>query len=143
MNYANLRAWLAMNGTGDDEADAAALRTPTQPTVGAVLLTPDEFVERFTPSEFMAAQTSSDAVVRQLMFRLAVRREPLSLSSVTVQGGLAYMANIGLLTSDRAESIGAITPGPNVATCVLLDCALMLEMDDRSAALTVAQAREA
>lgn len=91
-----------------------ALNAATVATAGRALVTPDEFAGRFTPAEFVACEDSSDAVVRLLMFRLRVRQEPLDLASATVQGGLAYMAQIGLLTQARADAIGAVPPGPMV-----------------------------
>lgn len=141
MDYPQLRAWLDAHGTGDDAADAAALRAATIATAGSSMLTPDQFVDRFTAAEFAAADDSQDANVRKLMFRLRVRRDPLDLASATVQQGLAYMAGLGLLTPERAAAIGAVPAGPAVAPCVLIGCAEMSEMDDRSAALAVAQAR--
>jgi hypothetical protein len=92
----------------------AALNAATMQTVASAMLAPDEFVARFTPVEFAGAHTSADAAVRQLMFRLSVRREPLDLASVTVQQGLAYMAHIGLLTAERAAEIGAVPAGANI-----------------------------
>jgi hypothetical protein len=94
----------------DAEAEAA-LNAATVATLGKSLATPDEFVARFTPAEFMAARASVDPVVAQLMFRLSVRRDPLDLAGATVQGGLAYMAQAGLLTEARADAIGAVEPG--------------------------------
>ena len=88
-----------------------ALNAATVATAGKSLVTPDEFVARFTPAEFIAARASSDPVVAQLMFRISVRRDPLDLAGATVQGGLAYMAQAGLLTEARADAIGAVEPG--------------------------------
>lgn len=99
----------------DDDAVAAALNTPSIATAGAASLTPDEFVARFTPAEFAAARDSADPIVRHLMFRLSVRREPLDLGSATVTQGLGYMAAVGLLTPARAAEIAAIPPGPTIA----------------------------
>lgn len=141
MDYVQLRAWLEAHGTGDDTADAAALRAATVATTGSTLVTPDEFVDRFAAAEFTAAVDSADANVRKLIFRLRVRQEPLDLASATVHQGLGYMAHIGLLTAERAAAIGAIPAGPMVAPCTLIGCGLMLEMDEPSAALAVAQAR--
>lgn len=98
------------------DADAAeALNTPSIATPGDPMVTPDEFVSRFTADEFAAARDSADARVRQLMFRLAVRREPLSLTSDTVTQGLGYMAVIGLLTPARAVEIAAVPAGPMIS----------------------------
>ena len=72
----------------DDDEAAEALNTRTVATAGSASLTPDEFVARFTSAEFAAARDSADPIVRQLMFRLSVRREPLDLVSATVTGGL-------------------------------------------------------
>jgi hypothetical protein len=88
-----------------------ALNAATVATAGKSLVTPDEFVARFTPAEFIAARASSDPVVAQLMFRISVRRDPLNLAGATVQGGLAYMAQAGILTEARADAIGAVEPG--------------------------------
>lgn len=99
----------------DDAAAAEALNTPSIATPGDPMVTPDAFVARFTANEFAAARDSADARVRQLMFRLEVRRDPLDLASATVTQGLAYMAAIGLLTPQRAAEIGAVPPGPTIS----------------------------
>ena len=101
-----------------------ALNAATVATAGSSLLAPDAFAARFTPEEFVAAEDSADPVVRQLMFRLRVRRDPLDLASATVQAGLAYMsgqavAGLGtiatpILTAERAAAIGAVPAGPTI-----------------------------
>lgn len=108
-NYRRLAVLLASPPYDKMDADAAelALNTASVPAPAVSLLAPDEFVARFTPDEFVAASDSADPVVRQLMFRLRVRRDPLDLASATVQQGLGYMAARGLLTAERAAAIGA------------------------------------
>lgn len=113
--YLRLRALVtgagAYAGLTPDEAEAS-LNAATVSTAGDPMLTPDAFVARFTAQEFSACQESNDALVRQLMFRLVIRRDPLDLTGTTVQQGLAYLVSIGLLTSQRAAAIGAVPPGP-------------------------------
>ncbi len=99
----------------DDKAAAEALNAATEASAGSVMVSPDEFVDRFTAEEFAAAVDSADKLVRKLIFRLRVRQEPLSLGSDTVKMGLAYMASIGMLTKERAADIGAVPPGPLVS----------------------------
>jgi hypothetical protein len=92
----------------------AALNAATVPSAGASMLMPDEFVDLFTPAEFVAIEGSADAIIRKLVFRLRTRQERLDIAGTSVQGGLAYMAAIGLLTAERAAEIGTVQPGPLV-----------------------------
>lgn len=98
----------------DDDAAAEALNATTVATAGSSMLAPDEFVDLFTPAEFVAIEGSADPVVRKLVFRLRTRQAPMDLGSATVQQGLGYMAHIGLLTAKRAAEIGAIPAGPTI-----------------------------
>jgi hypothetical protein len=115
--YLALRALVTGAGpyagmTADAAEDALNAATVAQP--GSALLKPDEFVDLFTPQEFVAIEDSPDANIRKLVFRLRTRQEPLDLASATVQQSLGYMAAIGLLTAERAAAIGAVPPGPTV-----------------------------
>lgn len=115
--YLRLRALVAGEGAyaGMSAEDAeAALNAATVTTAGTTLLSPDEFVDLFTPAEFIAIEDSADAIVRKLVFRLRTRQAPLDLASTTVQQGLGYMASIGLLTPQRAAAIGTVPAGPNI-----------------------------
>lgn len=113
----------ALAALSPDEAETE-LNAATVATSGSTLLTPDAFAARFTPEEFVSCEDSSDPVVRQLMFRLRVRRDPLDLGSDTVQAGLAYMSGqhvpglgtiaVPTLSPERAAAIGAVPPGPNI-----------------------------
>ena len=115
--YRALRALVAGAGPyaalSADEAEAA-LNAATVQSAGAATMKPDEFVDLFTPSEFVRVTDSADPIIRKLVFRLRTRQAALDLASATVQGGLAYMAAIGLLTTERAAAIGAVPPGPNI-----------------------------
>jgi hypothetical protein len=118
VHYLALRALVtgagAYAGLTPDEAEAA-LNAPTMERAGSAMLAADEFVARFTPAEFVAAHASADAVVQQMLFELATRRDPMSVASERVQRGLGYMAHIGLLTVERAAEIGAVPPGATVS----------------------------
>ena len=96
------------------EQAEAALNAATVAAASSAMLSPDAFAARFTAAEFVACEDSADPVIRQLMFRLRVRRDPLDLAGATVQQGLAYMAAIGLLTAERAAAIGAAPAAPNI-----------------------------
>lgn len=96
-----------------EEAEAA-LNAATVAVAGSSMLAPDEFVDLFTPAEFVAIEGSSNPVIRKLVFRLRTRQAPMDLASVTVQQGLGYMAAIGLLTAERAAAIGAVPAAPNI-----------------------------
>lgn len=98
-----------------DDAAAAALNAATVATAGSAMLSPDEFVDLFTPAEFVAIEGSADPIVRKLVFRLRTRQAPMDLASATIQQGLGYMAAIGLLTGDRAAQIGAVPDGPMIS----------------------------
>lgn len=89
---------------GLSDADCIPLLlTVTKPGTGlSAMLTPDEFVGRFTPEETVTALDSPDAVVRALMFRMRVRRDPLDLDGDTVKAGVAYMAGL------KVEGLGSI-----------------------------------
>ncbi len=116
-HYLRLRALVTGEGAyaaaTPDEAEEA-LNAATVATAGSALMAPDEFVDLFTPAEFAGIEDSADVNVRKLVFRLRTRQAPLDLASATVQGGLAYMAAIGLLTAERAAAIGAVPAGPNI-----------------------------
>lgn len=96
------------------EAAEAALNAATVATSGNAMLAAEAFIARFTPSEYVAAEDSADPVIRHLMARLRARDTPLDLTSATVQGGLAYMVSLGLITADRAAAIGAVPAGANI-----------------------------
>jgi hypothetical protein len=117
-HYLALRALVTGAGAyaalSADEAEAA-LNAATVQSAGAATLKPDEFVDLFTPAEFVAVTDSADPIIRKLVFRLRTRQEPLDLASATVQQGLGYMAAIGLLTPQRATQIGAVPPGPMIS----------------------------
>lgn len=98
----------------DDDAAAEALNAATVPTDGVSMLAPDEFVDLFTPAEFVVIEGSADPIIRKLVFRLRTRQAPMDLASVTVRQALGYMAATGLLTAERAAEIGAVPPGPMV-----------------------------
>lgn len=75
---------------------------PKPPTV----LSTWDWIRRFTPAEFGAIQASTDAQVR--MFMLMVQTATtITPSDPIVQGGLGYLAAIGLITPDRPAVIGA------------------------------------
>jgi hypothetical protein len=116
-HYLALRDLLAQPpyATMDDGAAAEAMNAATVATAGTATMAPDEFVDLFTPAEFVAVEGSSDPNIRKLVFRLRTRQAPMDLASVTVQQGLAYMAAIGLLTAERAAAIGAVPPGPDIS----------------------------
>lgn len=141
MDYPRLHQWLKDNGTGDDTADAAALRAATVADPGDATITPDDFVDRFTPAEWGAVLDSTDNVVRKFLFRLRLRQEPLALDGATVRQWLTYLASRSLLTAARATAIGAAPAGRLVAPCQQIGCGLMVDMDAASAALAVAYAR--
>lgn len=116
-HYLRLRALVTSDGAyaamTPDDAEAA-LNAATVATAGSAMLAPDEFVDLFTPAEFVAIEASADPIVRKLVFRLRTRQAPLDLASATVQQGIGYMASIGLLTPQRAAVIGAVPAGPNI-----------------------------
>jgi len=74
---------------------------PAKPTI----LTPWQFVQRFTPTEFAAIESDPDPIVRQFMLMLQVAGTVIVADAV-VQNGLAYLVSAGLLTSSRASVIG-------------------------------------
>lgn len=100
-------------GMTEDDAEAA-LNAATVAVAGSSMLAPDEFVDLFTPAEFVAIEGSSDPVIRKLVFRLRTRQAHMNLASATVQQGLAYMVAIKLLTAERAAVIGAVPAAPNI-----------------------------
>lgn len=115
--YLRLRSLLAEAPYAGMTAEAAevALNAATVAAPGPAELPLDDFVARFTPAEFVAAEDSADPVVRQMMFRLRVMRGALNMASATARGELAHMASIGLLTAERAAAIGA-APAPDMIT---------------------------
>lgn len=72
----------------------------------ATAITTWQFIQRFTPTEFAAIEASTDAQARMFLLMLQTSTQ-IVLSDAVVQGGLQYLVSIGLLTSDRAATIGA------------------------------------
>ena len=96
-----------------EEAETA-LNTASLVSQTPAMLTPDEFVDLFTPVEFVAIEASIDPAIRKLVFRLRTRQAPLDINSPTVQQGLSYMVTEGLLTPERALAIGTAAPSQNI-----------------------------
>jgi hypothetical protein len=65
-----------------------------------------EWVQRFTPAEFMAFKNSTDPEIAFFMYQVD-RATSVTPQDLAVKQGLAYAVSIGLLTQARAGVIGA------------------------------------
>ena len=76
------------------------------PPIPNTILPKITFIQRFTAAEFAAIRASTDPEVQFFMYQLdnATTVEP---QGADVQGALAYLVQIGLLTQARADVIGA------------------------------------
>lgn len=80
--------------------------TFVQPPVPNTVLPKVQFIQRFTAAEFAAIRASTDEQVQFFVYQLdnSTLIEP---QAAAVQGPLAYLVQIGLLTQARADVIGA------------------------------------
>lgn len=85
-----------------DVATQAFIAPPVAPTVLSRL----EFVWRFQPAEFMTIKASTDPGVQFFLYQLESAQE-VHPSHPVVQQGLQYLVGLGLLTAERAATIGA------------------------------------
>lgn len=74
----------------------------------------DDFIERFTPAEWLDGQQRAQTDANLAMALALLMGKPdgmVSLSSPRVADALGYMVVIGMLTAERAATIGAL-PSP-------------------------------
>ena len=71
----------------------------------------DDFIERFTPREWLAGQKLAQTDANLAMALALLMGKPdgmVDLASPRVAQALGYMAQIGVLTPARAAAIGAV-----------------------------------
>ena len=71
----------------------------------------DDFIERFTPREWLAGQKLAQTDANLAMALALLMGKPdgmVDLASPRVAQALGYMAQIGVLTPARADAIGAV-----------------------------------
>jgi len=71
----------------------------------------DDFIERFTPQEWLAGQKLAQTDANLSMALALLMGKPdgmVDLASPRVAQALGYMAQIGVLTPARADAIGAV-----------------------------------
>jgi len=95
---------LANDPSGQAWNPATKTFSPVQPTPRPLSVW--QFVQRFTPDEFGAVDSSNDHQTRQFLLMLTVAQS-ISTSDPVVQGALQYLVKKGILTADRAATIGA------------------------------------
>lgn len=83
---------------------------PATPEPEPVRIPRDDFIERFTPQEWLANQTRAQTDANLSMALALLMGKPdgmVTLTSPRVSQALAYMVAIGTLTAPRAAAIGA------------------------------------
>lgn len=81
----------------------AAPPAPSNPSTVTALA----FAQRFQPTEYAAIEASTDPEVRMFMLELGLAPGGMvTITSPTIQAGLAYLVTATLLTQARATAIG-------------------------------------
>ncbi len=69
-------------------------------------ITTEEFRDRFTPAELMAAVSSNDAAIKYALLKLSTKAHPvINLDSPEVVATVGRLVTLGLITGPRATSI--------------------------------------
>lgn len=97
---------IAIDGAPGIRIWDVATQTFVDPPVPNTVLPKVQFIQRFTASEFAGIRSSADPQVQFFMYQLdnSTLIEP---QAPNVQEPLTYLVQIGLLTQERADVIGA------------------------------------
>lgn len=93
----------ALDATHAWDAATQAVIEVAAPVVPRMVST-GKWVLRFTPDEFDAISASADKIVKHFMYALN-RTIEVDLNDATVQQGVGYLAQLGLLAGNRVAAI--------------------------------------
>ena len=65
-----------------------------------------DWIMQFDPAEFAAIRASVDPAVQHFLFALTLA-QTINLNNATIQGGIAYLVSVNLLTQGRATALGS------------------------------------